>query len=51
MRKALSGLLKKYGAVLCALAVLVTSQGVNVCRGMFYQPEEPENLRSLLDKE
>ena len=30
MRKVLSGLLKKHGAVLCALAVLVTSQGVNV---------------------
>ena len=50
MIKVLSGFLNKHGAKLCALAVLVTAQSVNVCRGMFYQPEEPKNLRKLLDK-
>lgn len=48
MRNKLKRFVAKYGKNLCALAVFITSYGVLSCRGIFYQPKEPENLYKII---
>lgn len=48
MKQKISKVFLKYGSMLCAIAVAVTNFGVLSCRGQFYQPQEPENLRMFL---
>ena len=40
----------KYGAQMCSLAGLAAIISVNSCRGFFYQPEEPDEVRKLAGK-
>lgn len=47
MKKKLSNVVLKYGSIFCAIAVAVTNFGVLSCRGQFYQPREPKNLKML----
>lgn len=51
MKKAMTRLILKGGAMLAAVAVVATNLGVLSCRGQFYQPKEPENLRMFLKGE
>lgn len=44
MKKKLNVFLNKYGKNLCAMAVFITIYGVLSCRGIFYQPKEPDGL-------
>lgn len=48
MKQKISKYLLKYGSMLCAIAVTVTKFGVLSCRGQFYQPKEPKNLKMFL---
>lgn len=48
MKKKMLRLIIKFGSVMCSLAVVAAKFGVLSCRGQFYQPKEPENLRDFL---
>ena len=50
MRERMKNFLLKHGAMLCSAAIVITSVAVNSCRMFWYEPEEPEGLRELLDK-
>ena len=51
MEKKLNGFLNKYGKRLCAMATIIASYGVLSCRGIFFQPKEPDDLKNLIGKE
>ena len=38
------------GTKFCALAVMIAGVLSPVCRGGWYQPEEPKNLKELLER-
>lgn len=40
--------LKKYGAIICMIAVAVAPMASEFCRVKYYQPKEPEGLDKLL---
>ena len=40
----------KYGAQICSLASLAAIISVNSCRGLYYQPEEPDGVRKIAKK-
>ena len=42
--------LKKYGAIICMIAVAVAPMASEFCRVKYYQPKEPEGLDKLLLK-
>ena len=51
VEKKLNGFLNKYGKRLCAMATIIASYGVLSCRGIFFQPKEPDDLKNLIGKE
>lgn len=51
MKNVMTRLILKYGAMLSAVAIVAANFGVLSCRGQFYQPKEPENLRMFLKGE
>lgn len=51
MKPKIYSLFLKYGSILCSIAVVVMRFGVLSCRGQFYQPKKPENLKKLLEGE
>ena len=48
MKKVLSKVIKKYGAVFCTLAIVVAPVVSQGCFVKFYQPEEPENFKEIM---
>lgn len=48
MRGIIEEFMRKYGSKLCALAIMISSISVDVCRNGWYQPEEPEGLQDFL---
>lgn len=46
----LNKLVIKYGNIFCAIAAMVAPAVSKGCFCKFYQPEEPECLKKLLDK-
>jgi cyclic lactone autoinducer peptide len=40
----------KYGLKLSALAISIASVSTMCCRGIWYQPQEPDNLQQLFKK-
>ncbi|HCJ07029.1 MAG TPA: hypothetical protein DHV96_01295 [Lachnospiraceae bacterium] len=44
MRKRMSTFMYKHGAKLCNLAIALATVTVSVCRGMYYQPKEPDGF-------
>ena len=48
LKNAITKLITKYGALLCTVSVAVMALGVDSCRNSFYQPEEPDDLRTFL---
>lgn len=48
MRGIFEKFMRKHGSSLCALAILISSVSVDVCRGNWYQPKEPEGLQDFL---
>ena len=49
MKNRASVLFRKGLMGMCSLALLVTSVAQPYCRGHWYQPDEPDNLRTLLN--
>ena len=49
-RKLNEKFLKKYGAIICMIAVAVAPMASEFCRVKYYQPKEPEGLDKLLLK-
>lgn len=50
MKKIIENLVVRYGKQLCSIAMVAAVASVNSCRGLFYQPEEPEGLLELAKK-
>jgi len=50
MSKFITKLICKYGTALCSLAVIAGTIGTLSCRGLFYQPAEPEGLKNLFEE-
>ena len=48
MRKWVSAFICKHGTRLCTLALAVSTVSVSFCRGMYYQPKEPDNLEEFV---
>ncbi len=41
-------IIEKYGKLICMVAVLITTFGLNDCKGSWYQPKEPEGLEEFI---
>ena len=41
----------KYGVVLCNIALIAAISSGEICRFMWYEPEEPEGLGEFINKE
>lgn len=50
MKKRIIKVICKYGAQLCALALIVAPLTSEICRARFYQPEEPKGLEGFVRK-
>ena len=43
-------IIEKSGKQLCEVAKISAAISVNSCRGIFYQPEEPDGVRKMAEK-
>lgn len=50
MKTLIKKIVTKYGAQICSLASLEAIISVNSCRGLYYQPEEPDGVRKIAKK-
>lgn len=50
MKTLIKKIVTKYGAQICSLASLAAIISVNSCRGLYYQPEEPDGVRKIAKK-
>ena len=48
MRKWITVFICKYGEKLCTLALALATVTVSHCRGLYYQPEEPDNFQEFV---
>ena len=44
MKKTVARLICKFGAQLCAVAMVIAPLVSDICRNKYYQPEEPEGF-------
>ena len=45
----LKSLIVKYSSILCAIGTVGATMASNGCRMLWYQPEEPENIKKLMN--
>ena len=50
MKKTVTKLICKFGAQLCAVAMVIAPLVSDICRNKYYQPEEPEGLAAFANK-
>ncbi len=50
MKAIITKFVTKYGRQICSVASLAAIISVNSCRGIYYQPEEPEGVKKLAGK-
>lgn len=50
MKKTVTKLICKFGAQLCAVAMVIAPLVSDICRNKYYQPEEPEGLESFANE-
>ena len=50
MKKTVNKLICKFGAQLCAVAMVIAPLVSDICRNKYYQPEEPEGLAAFANK-
>ena len=43
-------IIEKYGKLICMVAVLITTFGLNDCKGSWYQSKEPDGLKEFLNQ-
>lgn len=48
MRKWISAFIGKYGEKLCTFALALATVTVTHCRGIYYQPKEPDNFQAFV---
>lgn len=48
MREKIKRMMEKYGTQLCCLAIAVAPIAATGCRGLYYQPKEPEGLAEFV---
>ena len=47
MKKTVARLICKFGAQLCAVAMVIAPLVSDICRNKYYQPEEPEGFMTF----
>ncbi|MBR6222183.1 MAG: cyclic lactone autoinducer peptide [Lachnospiraceae bacterium] len=50
MMKALYNIVARKAIVLCSIAAVTSTFATELCRGVWYQPEEPEGLAEFAEK-
>ena len=50
MNKMMEKIIEKSGNQLCEVAKISAAISVNSCRGIFYQPGEPDGVRKMAEK-
>lgn len=51
MKNKIISFIQKHGTTFCALAVMAAPVASEICRFVFYQPEEPEGLKAFAEKQ
>lgn len=47
MKNVLKNFIIRYGHQICSIAIMASAMMVSKCRGLFYQPKEPEGLEEM----